>query len=1025
MEKWIEALVKQRWISFGFLLAFVSYGLYLLPQTPMDALPDITGKHVIINTFTGNMAPESAEQLVTFPIENELYGLTQVKEIRSLTKLGLSQVTVVLEDQVDLSRTRAEVSQRLSSVRLPGELKPFIMPPFTGLGEVLMYTLNTTKAFSHEKEKLMYLRDIQVQKIIPRLKRVSGVADVDTNGGLIRELHINLKRESLEKWNVDLLALQNRIRTLGQNIGAGYIEQEGENITLSFWDQNLSTNLLSQLIVAYDGWKKPIYLNQVADIQFDHPVLTGSASQNGEKTLLGTVLMRAGENSLKVTQAAKQALLSIELPQDIQMQIVYDRSYLIDESTQTITKNLIEGALLVMLVLWLVLGEGRSALAVALVIPMAFLGLIMGIHITGITGNLLSLGAIDFGLVVDGAIVLVEGLMHDRSSHSSVRARWKKLGHLLKPSMGGLLIIILVYVPILFLQGTEGKLFRPMAITLISALITSALLIFIYMLPTLGSSWIATSYHKKRLVLRYIERGVSRLYMKLAHHSWSHVFTLGLWVSVLTGLGMIYKQLPVDYIPELNEGDLVIGIARPSEIATQEAIRQQVELEKAILQFPEVQLVFSRLGTPESGSDPMGIYYADTFVILDKTQKITPQELYNKIHTQLASRFPDHEWQMTQPIQMRFNEILEGSRADLNLRIFGPELRTLQELAHRSLKLLENLPGIRSIEFDALTALQSSPNFRIEPRMDRLAVSGVSLQELKDYFSLYYAGEVLSEIPWGNQLVPVVLHLHEKERHSIDSLMQAPVRNTYAQSFRFGDLAVVKKENQISPIARWYGQRYSALAIELSGDHDVQNLVHQAQNILKEQLNLPKAYLLEWTGQYQNIQKAKRQLFIIIPLTILALVAILWITYRSWLPVWFSFSAVPLTLLGGGLMLWMRQMSLSVPAIIGLIAASGVAIMNTMVFMSTLQHESTRAQTAQPTRLARKVLRSRLQAVLTTASVAIFGFLPMFFNSGPGSEIQRPIASVVIGGLSLALVSTLLLLPLTWSVFMGFFRKNL
>lgn len=1024
MERWIEFLVKQRWLGFGFLLAFISYGLYLLPQTPVDALPDITGKQVVINTFTGNMATESAEQLVTFPIENELYGLSQIKEVRSLTKLGLSQVTLVLEDQVALDRVRSEVAQRLAGVQLPNGLKPFIMPPFTGLGEVLMYTLSTARSFPTEKERLMYLRDIQVQKIVPRLKRVAGVADVDTNGGLIRELHINLKVESLTKWNVDLLNLQNRIRTLGQNIGAGYIEQEGENVTLSFWDQNLNTDLIHQLIVAYDSWKKPIYLHQVADIQFDHPVLTGSASSDGKQTLLGTVLMRAGENSLEVTQAAKEALLSLNLPQDIQLEIIYDRSYLIDQSTHTITKNLIEGALLVMLVLWLVLGEGRSALAVAMVIPMAFLGLIMGIHLTGITGNLLSLGAIDFGLVVDGAIVLVEGLMHDRSVHSSIRSRWKKLGQLLKPSLGGLLIITLVYVPILFLQGTEGKLFRPMAVTLISALITAGLLIFVYMLPLLGSGWVASSYHGKRLVLRHLEGFFARLYMKWVSHLWAKGLTMSMWALVLTGLWFIYRQLPVDYIPELNEGDLVIGIARPSEIATEKAITQQLELEKAISQFPEVRKVFSRLGTPESGSDPMGIYYADTFVMIDKTKKITPQELYNKLHEHLAPQFVDHEWQMTQPIQMRFNEILEGSRADLNLRIFGPDLNTLKALADKSLKLLEGLAGIRSIEFDASTALQSSPIFRIEPRMDRLATSGISLQELKDYFSVYYAGETLSEIPWGNQLVPVVLHLHEKERSSIDSLMRAPVRNAYAQSFHFGDLAQVRKENQISPIARWYGQRYSALAIELSGDYDVQSVVSQAQAILQKDLQLPDGYHLEWTGQYQNIQKAKRQLAIIIPLTILILLMILWLTYRAWPAVFFSFSAVPLTLLGGGTMLWIRGINLSVPAVIGLIAASGVAIMNTMVFMSTLQNEVAHSRT-RPLLLARKILRARLQAVVTTATVAIFGFLPMFFNTGPGSEIQRPIASVVIGGLSLALVSTLLLLPLTWSVFMGFFRKNL
>ncbi len=1031
MSRLVELALANR-VGVVLLFAVASgVGVAALSDIPVDAVPDITPVQVVVNAKTGALDPEQIEKTVSFPIESEMGGIAKVKEVRSLSKYGLSQVTITFEDGTDIYWARQQVAERLQGVQgeLPPGVSPALSPITTGLGEVVMYVVlpapGSELAQKPERERLLYLRTVQDFIIAPYLKRsVRNIAEVDSTGGFKKEIHIDIHPERLDRYGLSIEEIAERLTTLGESAGGGYIQPQGKQVIVRAAGQLKSLDDIRNIPIKLDFLGKPVRLATVADIREGFAQRTGGATYQGEEAVLGIVLMLSGANSRQVATDAERALAAAPLPPDVRVKLVYTRSFLVNATLKTVGINLAEGAALVVAVLLLLLGNLRAAFLVSLAIPLSMLCATVGMRLFGVSVNLMSLGALDFGLLVDGAVVMVENI------HRRLQTSGPELGRdarsavildsareVLKPVTLGLLIIMLVYVPILSLEGVEGKLYHPMAVTVLMALAAS-LFVAVLLMPVLALLWFRSprrAGHGEAWTFRALRWG----YAPILRFSLRHKLLALVPAVLLLGVtGRIFLAMGGQFMPPLDEGDLVINLTRAPDIGVDASRDLQKKSDRVIAAFPEVEVVFSRFGTPESGLDPMGVRYSDTFVMLAKDPAQWPApasgrrrskaELYEAIRDALLAQVPEQEVSENQPIEMRFAEILEGSRADLSLKIYGPELPVLMDLLEQAVAVIEPIPGAKEVELDALTALSKSPVLSVRPIYTALARYGLDIHHLNSFLEATMGGREVGSFYEQQWRFPIVLRVEEEHRERTAVLRSLPIGLPGGGTLPLSAVASFVDQEEVTTIAHEFGQRYAAVAIFL-GERDMQSFVAEAREKVLAQVKLPEGYDVRWGGQFKNLERARRRLALIVPLVLLGILLVLWQSFRSIRQALLVLVSIPLAMTGGVMALELRGMPLSVSASIGFIALMGIAILNAMVLVTFFNQLGAAGVSA--AEAAREGALTRLRPVVMTALVASLGFLPMAINTGIGAEVQRPLATVVIGGLLTSTFLTLLVLP--------------
>jgi len=1026
LNKLIDWSLKNKFWVITLSVLFLLFTVYKVNDLTVDAVPDITNIQVVINTKTQGLDPEKVELTVSQPIEYEMMGIPHLHDLRSISKFGLSQVTLIFDDGTDIYWARQQVMEKLQSVVgvLPAGISPELAPISTGLGEVYMYGLSLKKEaqskYPTHLEKMLYLREIQDFIIRPELRRVKDVADIDSNGGYKKQLHINLNPHLLKKYGLTIDAVERKLKGLGQSFGGGSIvvAKEALIIKANTMIENIEEFESIPINLKFNG--ELITLKDISTISMDAAPRLGSATMMGQETVLGTVLMKSGGNGRFVSSEVEDYFQKIKLPDDVEVTKLYSRAFLVNTTLKTVIKNLVEGALLVIFILLILLGHLRAALIVSIVIPLSMLGTTMGMQFFHISGNLMSLGAIDFGLVVDGAVVLVETLLasfavltlEERQTLTKDQIISKKSQEVMRPVVFGLFMIMFVYLPILLLEGIEGKMFKPMAFTVLMTLAWS-LLFTVFLIPVLVSLFVKipdeVSDHEHET---FIFKKIKNFYQPILFKTIDQ-FKILVSFAMVVGVISVFllTRLGSDFIPQLDEGDMVINITRKSKISLDEALEQQYQVDKIIGSFPEVEKVFSRLGTPESATDPMGVHLTDVFVILKKDRSLwrfkTKDEIFQSIKTQIEKMNLPQEVSSNQPIEMRFNEMLEGSRADVSLRVSGNDLDYLMSTMDSLSAKVEKIEGLEGVEMDPLTALRKSQVIDIKPKLKELARLNLGLDEFNQTIVSFMQGSQIGDWVKGTRKFPIMVHLSEELRDKIDEIKNLPISLKDGGFVPLEKVADITIKDQVTTIARNWGKRYAALSINIA-QRDTMSFVNDLRQITNN-YSLRPNHTIVLGGQFNNLERAKTRLLIIIPLTLALILFILWREFSSMKDALMIFLCVPFATFGGVIALWLRNIHLSLSAAVGFIALIGIALLNGIVLLTVFN------QLKEKKRSIRDIViqgtLSRLRPVLMTAMVASIGFIPMAINTGLGAEVQRPLATVVIGGILFSTILTLILFP--------------
>ncbi len=1043
-SKIIRLALENRPAVLGVTFLLCAAGLFYTFKLPVDAVPDITNVQSMVITKTGALDPERVEATVTYIIETELQGIPKVEEIRSVSKYGLSQITIIFEDDANIYLARQQISERLNQVvdNLPTGLVPELAPLSTGLGEVFFYVVeakpDTELAKKPEKDRLIYLRTVQDYIIKRQLKGVKGVADVDTFGGYPKEIHININTDKLSMHGLTIEQVTERLNSLGENYGGGYIQRDGKQIVIRTLGRITDLDNIRKVPIKRTFFGAPVRLGEICTVTVHYPQPLGGATYKGEEAVIGMPMMLAGANSRNVASSIKKAFKKLKLPQDVQVKPLYSRDYLVNATVKTVLKNLAEGAGFVIVVLLLILGNIRAAILVSLAIPISMLIAVIGMNYFHVSGNLMSLGAIDFGLLVDASVVMFENMIRrveDHDSQTPLKGKVKRqlildaTLEVLKPILTALIIIMGVFVPLFALQGVEGKMFKPMAQTVLLAMAASLVLALVLM-PVLGYLFFKIKRspdgkidHKTPLVLRYILKGYEPLLRFSLKNPWKVIFP----VIAITVISIaLFFRMGGEFIPKLNEGDMVINFSRSVETSYDDILEMQKKSEKILMGFPEAKEIFSRFGTPQSATDPAGIFFSDTFVILEKdTSKwrkvngrtISKDGLYKEMTEALKKEIPEkkQETSMTQPIEMRFNEMIEGSRADVTMRIYGTDLEMLSKMVDQGQKIIEKIPGVESAQPDPVIPLTKSPVLDIELDYAAISFYGLDLQDVNHVVETAMGGNQIGNFYEGAYRFPIVLRLDPKLRNDVWHIRNIPVGLDSGGSVPLHRVAKITERSQVSTIARSDGRRYTALSINLAGI-DVETFVRTAQVAIEKEMPIPEFYEITWGGQFKNLERAKVRLAIIIPITLLAIFLILVRYFGSYKQSLLVFMGIPAAIVGGVLTLTAVGMNFSISAGVGFIALMGIAILNSLVLVTHYDSLVSKHPKEDVRKLVFEGTLDRFRPVVITTLVAGLGFLPMAVNSGLGSEVQKPLATVVIGGLIIATVITALLLPALYSI---------
>ena len=1000
INNFFTKIIALRWyvlLLFGFILLF---GFHCLNQVKIDAIPDITNKQVIVNTKTFGMDPTKIEKSVTYPIEAELYGIPDLVEMRSISKFGLSQIILIFRDDVDIYFARNQVLQRISTIRdqIPNNLSPEMAPLTTGIGEIIMYRVYNPNG----TDDLMELRTIQEYQFARELKKIRGVAEIDTIGGFERELHLNIIPEKLTKYGMTPERLINQIQTVGENFGGGYIEENGEQkVVRTFANVGTFEDVMNIPIkIDYTGNALP--LKHIVEIGPNYSQRLGAATYKGKEAVIGTVMMQSGENAKEILVKVKQEIEKInQRSTNAKIEILYDRQFLIDSTIKTVMKNLAEGILLVVGVLCLLLGNFKVGMIVASSLLFCIFILASAMNIFGISANLMSLGAIDFGLLVDASVVIVEYIVSSLALYRNKEEKGQSIAKLsaqvAKPIIFGISIIILVYVPILMFSGIEGKTFKPMAINVIIAMIASLFVAFLLM-PVLSYFFIDGSItHEKHRLFASIRTKYDRLLNRALHHGRAVIFFCTTFFILSLSL---LAFMPSDFLPELNEGDIVYTVIAKNGASlsrTEEIIQN---LEKEIIKEKEIEKAFARVGVSQAGIDLMPQNSADLFVILKKDFKSDAKKISEKLYQKVKENCAECEVTESQPIKMRFNEMLEGSRADLSLKIFGENLEELMVITEKIKNLLHEKPAIREIEEDFINSIRKGSFIDVVPNYTQIAKHQITISDVNNDLKDAMAGIQVGNFYATEFPISIVLHLSEKIRNDINSIKNIPIGLPDGGSFSLSKVSDLQESEDITSIPRLFGKRYSSLSIYLKNT-DYAGFIKNAENEIAKNNIVPSGYYLEWGGRFENLNSAKKQIFLIIPLIILTIFGMLYKMFGDVRKVLIVFSAVPFALSGAILLLFICQIPITISVYVGFIALIGISLLNSIILIDTFKNNNDLKLTC----------LSRLRPILMTAIVAGLGFLPMAFGHGIGAEVQQPIAITVIGGIISSTIATLILSP--------------
>ena len=1044
----LQFSIRQRLLVVLLTVGTAALGLWNFSRLPIDAVPDITNVQVQVNTGVTGLSPLEIEQRITFPIESAMVGLPGVEQVRSLSRYGLSQITVVFQDSTDIYHARQLVNERLAGVRgsLPdGLAEPVMGPIATGLGEIYMWSVEATGPKPDGTAYTpMELREIQDWIIRPQLRTVPGVTEVNSIGGYEKQFHVTPTPARLMEYGISFREFFERIAENNVNVGAGYIEHQGEQYLIRATGLVRTLEDIQNIIIgSHDG--VPTYVKDVATVGLGKELRTGAATENGAEAVVGTAIMLFGENSRTVSRVvdAKMQTINKTLPPNVQVRTLYDRTYLVDATLHTVEKNLTEGAILVIAILFLLLGNIRAAFLVALAIPLSMLFAITGMVQNKISGNLMSLGAVDFGIIIDGAVVMVENIIrrlgeaqHQRGRKLSLSERadlsFTAAKEVARPTAFGVAIIMIVYLPILTLTGIEGKMFRPMAEVVLLALASAFILSFttIPALCVLGLG--GKISEKENFLLEYIKRR----YEPLLHWALQRRIPIALGVGGLVVATLLVAfRLGSEFVPKLSEGALALQPSRIPSISLTASVAMQARVEKVLLErFPdEVALVFARTGTAEVATDPMGPNISDTYIMLhprEQWEKAASQEELAEEIEKVIANLPGQNFEFSQPIELRFNELIAGVRAELAVKVFGDDLQQLAEAGSKVAAVLNAVPRAADVKIEQVSGL---PVLTVD--IDRAAIArfGQNVSDVQGIIEIAMGGKSAGEVFQGDRRFDLVVRMPEDLRLDLEQLARLPIplppqepdknmkrvklfedtepRPAYIPLSRLSTIELKEGPNQIS---RENGKRRIVVSANVRG-RDLGSFVAEAQQKIDASVQLPEGYWMTWGGQFENLMAARARLTVVVPLALFLIFMLLFASLHSVRLATLVFTGVPLALTGGVFALWLRDMPFTISAGVGFIALSGVAVLNGLVLVSFIRQLRTEGLSVEEA-VVQGCLR-RLRPVLMTALVASLGFVPMALATSMGAEVQRPLATVVIGGILSSTFLTLVVLPAIYGWF--------
>ncbi len=1007
-----------------FACIWIAVGIYSYQKLPIDAVPDITNTQVQINTQANGFTALEVEQRITYPIENAMAGIPDLELTRSISRYGLSQVTIVFEDGTDIYWARQQINQRIQEIQaeLPAQTSPIMSPVSTGLGEIYQWVLRAgpkAKKSDGTAYTAMDLREIQDWVVRPQLQRVQGVAEVNSIGGFEKNYVVSPDFNYMQQLNISLEQLQQALNQNNENRGAGFIEDNGQQLTVRIpGTLNNISDIENTLVTSSSG--RAIRVSDIAQVSIGHDLRTGGATYNGEETVLGIAMMAMGENSRTVSKAVDAKIRDIQnsLPKGVFIETVYDRTSLVEKAIKTVQKNLVEGAVLVIVILFLFLGNIRAALITACVIPLSMLFTLTGMAQKNISANLMSLGALDFGIIVDGAVVIVENCIR-RLAHAqhllkrplTQSERFKEVflaaRQARRPLIFGQLIILVVYLPIFALSGIEAKMFHPMALTVVLALI-AAMILSITFVPAAVALWVKGD-------IRETESGwmtsLKKSYEKTLNVAYEYkavVLTFAICLLVVTGV--LTTKLGSEFAPQLGEGDFAVQQLRSPSTGLEESLRMQENTEKLLLKnFPEIKTVFARTGTAEVATDVMPPNISDGYIMLKPHEKWpNPKESIDELRSRMESylaTIPGNNSEFSQPIELRFNELISGVRSDVGVKIFGDDMQVLNGEAAKIAKIIQQVTGSSAVKVEQTSGL---PLLNVE--VDKFLASqyGLSVKSIQDVVATAIGGQQVGEILEGDRRFDFVIRLRDQDRNVAD-VSQLPIRLPNGGSIILSDVAKVASIEGINQVSRENGKRRMVITANVEG-RDLGSFISDLQTQLKT-YDLPSGYWIEYGGQFENLASAKTRMQIVIPLALITIFILLMAVFHNMKDSLLVFTGVPFALTGGVLFLWLRDIPLSMSAGIGFIALSGVAVLNGLVMLTFIKELRLKYN------LHEAVWQGailRLRPVLMTACVASLGFVPMALATGTGAEVQRPLATVVIGGIISSTLLTLVLLPILY-----------
>jgi cobalt-zinc-cadmium resistance protein CzcA len=1019
MNRAIDFLLDNRWLVIGLLLALAAGGITVMLDLPLEAFPDLTNNQVVVTVKCPGMSPVEVEQTVTFPLETALMGMPKLQTVRSTSKLELAMVTVIFDDSMDKYLVRQLVSERMNQVqsRLPAGLQPTINPMSTAFGEVYQYTIQSPAM------KLMDLKTLQDWTIRYNLLSVPGASEINSWGGETRQYTIEVDPLALRQYNLALHDVVSAISSNNANFGGSYIEHAEQQYTVRGIGRTTNMNDLGNIVVsAYNG--TPVMLSQVAKIVI-RPLLRHGAVLHDAKdeTISGMVIILRGENGERVIRDIKDKIASLKLPNGAEIVPFYDQSDVINATTRTVEHNLIEAAVLVIAILLIFLGDWRAALVVAFTIPLSLLFGFIGMDVFGVSVNLMSLGAIDFGTIVDGSVVMVENCMHrletNRDKEASLIEIIRAAAHeVARPVIFGVLIIISVYLPILTLQSLEGRMFRPMAVTVVSALIGS-LLLALFVVPALCTLALR---HRARIIAqnnhaieqRWFER-LKEKYIRSLQLAGRHRMPIFIASATLVILALIsLKFIGTEFMPTLDEGSMVITSKKLPGISLTESIRIGREIERTIMSFPEVTGVVTKIGRPDLATEAMGEYESDSYVNFTadaRDESVSKKEDLARRMEAALTKIPGVNYEFTQPMQMRMDETITGTRGDVALKIFGPDLDTLERMGKQARNIISSVNGASETQMELISG---EAELQIDVNRTAAARYGVNISDVQELIENLYGSKQISEMIEGEQRFPIALRLPAELRNNPEQLRTLQLKTPSGALVRLDQVAEIRQVRGPIIIGREQAQRRVVVMSNVSG-RDLGSFIEDSKTAVARKLHLPTGYRLEWGGQYENQKRAQARLAIVFPVSVLVIAGLLYATFRNVKQMFLILLIVPLALVGGIAALWVRGINLNLSASVGFIALFGIAVLNGVVMVSHIN--SLREKGCSDEEAISKGAADRLRPVMITALVASLGFLPMAFSTSRGAEVQRPLATVVIGGLFSATALTLYVLPLLFRSF--------